>query len=167
MGNYNLTGLGIAPEVAAKLSKRKIFVPAYIGKQGATGTWTTANNTGDARVAASQTGATFALPLTGLQIGDVVVGFKVIAQIESAGNTVTFDADLRKLVNAAADPTDSSLGAITQVSVTADTAVASTKSLSTAERFDTGEMIYCLFTVTTGASTDVRLLGIEVNIERV
>jgi hypothetical protein len=99
------------------------------------------------------------LPLTGLTIGDTVTSFKVVAQIESAGNTATLDADLRKLTNAVGDPTDASIGAITQVSVTADTAVAAEKTGLT-EVVAATEALYVLLTATTAASTDIRLLGI-------
>lgn len=167
-----LIGLGFPPEQAKHLDDRydaiankTIFIPAGIGKAGAGAGFTTANNTGNARVPASQTAATFTLPITGLKLGDTITAFKVVAQIESAGNTATLDADLRRLTNVAADPTDASLGAITQVSVTADTAVASSKTLDTAEVLATGEMVYLLVTVTTAASTDVQFAGVEVTIQ--
>jgi hypothetical protein len=139
---------------------RERWVPAGIGKIGGTAGWAlTANDLAEATVAASQTASTFVLPLTGLTIGDTVTSFKVVAQIESAGNTATLDADLRKLTNAAGDPTDASIGAITQVSVTADTAVAAEKTGLT-EVVAATEALYVLLTATTAASTDIRLLGI-------
>lgn len=166
-----LVGLGVDSSLAQVLDNRfdsigtrTHYVPAGIGKQGATGTWTTANDFGNARCAASQTAATFTIPITGLALGDVISAFKVIAQIESAGGAVTLDASLRRLTNAAGDPTDASLGAITQVAVTADTAVSSSKTLDTAETVATGEMLYLLVTATTAASTDIQLLGVELTL---
>lgn len=165
MSSDDLLSLGVGgTELAEYLAKRTVFVNAALGRAGATSGFTNASDTGEARVPQSQTASTFVLPLTGLKKGDIVSKFKVIAQIESGGNTVTLDADLRKLTNVAADPTDASLGAITQVSVTADTAVSSEKELSTAEVIASGEQLYVLFTVTTGASCDVRLLGVEVTV---
>jgi hypothetical protein len=82
----------------------------------------------------------------------------VYGQIESAGNTVTLDAALRAQTNVAADPTDASIGSITQVSVTADTAMAAAKTGLT-ETVSASKAYYILVTATTAASTDIRLLG--------
>jgi hypothetical protein len=146
---------------------RTIFIPAGVGRVGTTAGWVnTGTNINQATVAASQTGSTFTIPVTGLEIGDTIVSFKVVGQVESAGGSVTLDADLRQLTNAAADPADASLGAITQVAVTADTAVASSKTLATAELIASGDMPYVLLTATTAGSTDIRLLGVEVVVNR-
>lgn len=133
-------------------------------KVGGTAGFTFAHNDSGARCPASQTGAKLVVPITGLNIGDTITAFQVQAQIESAGGTVTLDADLRKLTNAAADPADASIGAITQVSVTADTKSEASKTLATAEVVAADETIYCLITVTTAASTDVQVLGVNVTI---
>jgi hypothetical protein len=127
--------------------------------------FTTAGNTGAALCPASQSGATLVVPISGLKVGDTIAAGKVIAQIESAGNTVTLDCDFRKLTNAAADPADASLGAITQVSVTADTAVAAEKTFATPEVVASGEQYYALITVTTTGSTDVQVLGVETTVQ--
>jgi len=120
---------------------------------------------GHATLAASATGASCTLPVTGLQLGDVITAFKVIAQIESAGNTATLDADLRELRNVAAEPTSHSIGAITQVSVTADTAAAAAKT-GLSFTVVTGKNVFALITGTTAANTDVQLLGVEVVVTR-
>lgn len=144
-----------------------IFIPAGSGRAGAAaGFVNTGTNLNEATVAASQTAGTFTIPISGLSLGDTIVSYKVIAQIESAGGAVTLDADLRKLTNAAGDPVDASIGAITQVAVTADTAVAASKTLATAEVIASGESPYLLLTATTAGSTDIRLLGIEVTVTR-
>ena len=116
---------------------------------------------------ASKSGSTFILPLTGLKVGDTITKFKVAAQIESAGGAVTLDADLRKISNAAGDAVDASLGGITQVAVTADTAVASEKTLDTPEVVAADEQYYILFTGTTAGSTDIQLLGATVTVAEV
>lgn len=113
---------------------------------------------------ASKTGSTFMLPLTDLNVGDKLTGFSVQAQIESAGGTVTLDADLRKISNIAADATDASLGAITQVSVTADTKVEASKTLSAQEVVAADADYYILFTGTTAGSTDIELICANINI---
>ncbi|CAK0778969.1 hypothetical protein CCP3SC15_610006 [Gammaproteobacteria bacterium] len=139
-------------------------IPAANGRVGSGAGFTNASNTGAVLLPASQSASTWVVPISGLKIGDIITGFKVVAQVESAGGTVTIDADLRKLTNAAADPSDASLGAITQVSVTADTAVAASKTLSAAETVASGTTCYVLVTATTAGSTDIQLLGIELNV---
>ena len=114
---------------------------------------------------ASQTASTFVIPVNGLSVGERIVSWALLGQIESAGNAVTVDGDLRKLTVAAANVSDASIGAITQVSVTADTALSSTnagKTLSTAEVIAAGEFVYVVITVTTLGSTDVQIVGISI-----
>lgn len=147
---------------------RTLYVPAFNGSQGSstTGWVNTGNDTSAVTLAAGSTNENYVIPIVGLQLGDTIVSYKVIAQIESAGNTATLDADMRKLVNAAADPADSSIGAITRVSATADTAVSSSKTLATAELIASGDHVYVLVLGTTAASTDIQLLGVEVVVNR-
>jgi len=146
---------------------KTLFVPAGIGRAGTTAGWTnTGTNINEATMAAGGTASTFTIPITGLEVGDTIESYKVIGQVESAGGAVTLDADLRTLTNAAGDPVDASIGAITQVAVTADTAVASAKTLATASLVATGTSYYVLLTGTTAGSTDVRLLGVEVVVRR-
>ena len=109
-------------------------------------------------LAASQTASTLVLPIDGLHIGDTVTGFTINAQVESAGGIVLIDADLRAVTNVAAEPTDASIGGITQQSLTADTAVAVSKTGLT-EVVTAGKTYYWLITSTTAASTDVILLA--------
>lgn len=155
----------IKVETGGKIQRsRTRFINGSIGHVGGAAGWAVGNNTGVATVAASQSAGKFVIPLFGLNAGDKITGFKVVAQIESAGGTVTLDADLRKETNAAADPTDASVGAITQVSVTADTAVAASKT-GLAEVVASGTHYYVLLTATTAASTDIQLLGIELDVD--
>lgn len=135
-------------------------------KVGATAGWVVngATNLGElATLPASQSGSTLVLRVTGLKIGWTVTAYKVELQIESAGGTVTVDTDLRKETNAAADPVDASIGTTTQVSVTADTKVEVAKT-GLAEVIAADEWLYILITATTGASTDIRLLGATVTV---
>lgn len=129
-------------------------------KVGASAGWVVnaASDVFEATMAASQTGGTLIVPLRGLTAGDTITGFRVVAQVESAGGTVTIDADLRAETNVAADPTDASIGAITQVSVTADTAVSATKAGLT-EVVSVTKNYYIKITATTAGSTDVRYLA--------
>lgn len=136
--------------------------PARAGSQGATGTWSIANDTGVATVAASQTAATFCIPLA-LKQGDIITSFMVSGQLESGGNTATVDADLRATTAATADLTDASVGAITQISKTADYKIADSKT-GLSHTVISGNSYYVLLTVTTAASTDVAIQGVEVTV---
>lgn len=147
------------------------YVQAASGscKVGATAGWTVAAaaNTALVTLAASQTAATLVIPIrVPLKVGWEITGFGINAQIESAGGTVTLDAALRKQTNAAGDPVDASVGAITQVSVTADTAVSSAKN-GLSEIVAADETFYILITGTTAALTDIALQGITLTVNEV
>lgn len=134
-------------------------------KVGTTAGWTVgaANNLPYmGTVAASQTAATLVVPIDGLKVGDTITGFKVVGQIESAGNTVTIDANLRAITAVAGEPTDTSVKSITQVSVTADTILNDSATASYA--VVATQTPYLLITGTTGASTDVILMGATVTV---
>lgn len=136
--------------------------PANAGKVGATSGMTTNNDTGAVLCPASQTAATFTIPLQ-LKQGAVITAFAVSGQIESAGNTVTVDADLRATTAVASDLTDASVGAITQISKTADYLINDSKT-SLSHTVISGNSYYVLITITTAASTDVALQGVEVTV---
>lgn len=129
-------------------------------KAGATAGWVVAGatNLAEATLPQSQTGATLVKAVEGLKVGSTLTGYKAILQIESGGNTVTVDTDLRALTLVAADPTDASIGTTTQVSVTADTASTPSKT-GLSEVISATKKYYILVTATTGASCDIRLLG--------
>lgn len=138
------------------------LIPANTGKAGATAGWTTANDNGSTTCPQSQTASTWIIPIMGLNVGDVITAFRVSGQIESGGNAVTLDADLRATTAAAADLTDASLGAITQISKTADYLINDSKTLATAETVTSGKSYYVLLTATTAAATDIALQGVQV-----
>jgi hypothetical protein len=129
-------------------------------KVGATSGWVVnaAADLFEATCPASQTGSTLIVPVRGLVAGDTITGFRVVAQIESAGGAVTLDADLRAQTNVAADPTDASIGSVTQVAVSADTAVSVTKTALT-EVVVVTKNYYIKITATTAGSTDIRYLS--------
>ena len=119
-----------------------------------------------ARCPASQTAATLVVPITGLRVGWIITGYYLVGQIESGGNTATVDAAMRKQTTAAADLTDGAVtnGAITQVSVTADTIISSANAGVTgvSDTIGADETFYVLITITTAASTDVDLQAVNV-----
>lgn len=169
----NLMGLGVSAETAAVLVNKGIprLIPAFHGKAGATAGWALPSahsgftNSGVVGLPASQTASTLVIPISGLKVGDTITAFSVRGQIESAGNAVTLDADLRKLTIAADNITDASIGAITQISKTADYAISDSKTLATAEVVAADEQYYVLITATTLASTDIQLAGITLTVQ--
>lgn len=116
-----------------------------------------------ATLPASQTASTLVISIDGLRPGDIITGFRVVAQVESAGGAVTIDGDLRAVTNVAAEPTDASIGTMTQVSVTADTAVSQEKTGLT-ETVTSGKTYYLKITATTAAATDIILQACEITV---
>jgi len=161
----NTSGLTMTGGIVRTGQER--IVSAY-PKVGATAGWTVGGGAVDvghlATLPASQTGSTLVVLITGLKVGDTITSFKVNAQIESAGGAVTLDAVLYKRTAAAADFANANIGAITQVSVTADTKVSSSKTLATPEVVAADEAFYVLLTGTTAAATDVDLGAITVTV---
>lgn len=152
-GNVTLTG------TISKASETMIF-----NSWGVNATWTLGVD-GTLRLAQSQTAQKALCYLPGLRPGDIITGFKIYGQIESAGGTVTLDADLRKVTHAAADVTDASIGAITQVSKTADYDVEESKTgLSETVTAEYG--YYVLITGTTAGSTDIAVTSVELQLTR-
>jgi hypothetical protein len=151
-----------------RASQKRIY--SGYSKVGATAGWTVgggAVNTGlTATMAAGQTAGTLVVPISGLKVGDTITSFHLIGQVESAGNNVTIDADLRKLTAAAADVADASVGAITQLVVAVDTILSATNTnkASLTEVVAADETFYVLLTATTTASTDIALQGVAVTV---
>ncbi|MBE7465461.1 MAG: hypothetical protein HS116_18445 [Planctomycetes bacterium] len=119
-----------------------------------------ANNLSAATCPASQTAAVLIIPVTQLKVGSIITAFGLLGQIESAGNNVTVDCDLRKQTTAAGDFTDASVSTMTQIAVATDTAIDSTQDktgLSTTVLQT--ESYYFKITVTTDAATDVDIRG--------
>lgn len=161
-GASTLTGNVTMSGTCVRASQKRLITSDP--KVGATAGWVVAGATNVGRMAtcpASQSGSTLVVPIHGLKVGDTITAFGLLGQIESAGGTVTLDASLRSLTAAAADLTDASAAAMTQLSVTADTAVTSANaekaSISIAVAADA--VYYLLITTTTAGSTDVDLAG--------
>ncbi len=141
------------------------------GKVGATAGWTVgaASDLHSYLLPASQTNSTLVVPIGGLKVGDIITGFSLVGQIESAANHATITADLRKLTAAAADLTDASVGAMAAaLDVTADTIISATNASKTGltETVAADESFYVLLTGTTAANTDIALQGVLVTINR-
>lgn len=164
MSNTNFPN--VFPSVDPDVGQKRTF---NLGaKVGGTSGWVVGAATNVGRMAtcpASQTASKLVIPLNGLKVGDTITSFHLIGQIESAGNIVTVDADLRKLTAAAADLSDASVDTITQLSVTADTIMSevnTSKTLGTPEVVGADESFYLVITATTNASTDIDLMGAAV-----
>jgi hypothetical protein len=166
----NITNSGTVTFTGSVVRAAQKRIISGYSKVGATAGWVVgggAVNTGlTATCPQSQTASTLVVPVRGLKVGDTITSFHLIGQIESAGGTVTVDADLRKLTAAAADVADASVGAITQLSVTADAIMSATNTnkASLTEVVAADETFYVLLTATTGASTDIALQGIAITV---
>ena len=116
-----------------------------------------------ATLAASATADTLIIPIPDLKVGDTITSFTINGQIESGGNTATLDADLRAMTPVATGSTDASIGAITQISKTADYLVNDSKT-GLSETVTAGKGYYILITGTTAASTDIEITSISVTV---
>lgn len=150
---------------------RKMFISAGgLGKVGGTAGWVVAaaDNLNLVTLPASQTGSKLIIPVPSLIIGTKVKAFHLVGQVESGGNNVTLDADLRKMTSAAADVADASIGAMTQLVVAVDTilgAANTRKVLTTPEEVAVDESLYMVITGTTLGATDVALQGIVLELD--
>ena len=143
---------------------KRISIPATHNVTAATAGWVKNNDTGTAKCPASQTGSTMTIPIM-LELGTTINCFMLSGQIESAGNTVVLDADLRYTTAAAGALVDASLGAITQISKTADYLVADDKVLTTPHKTVSGNHYYVLVTATTGVACDIDLNAFEICVD--
>lgn len=158
-GNVTMSGSCIR-------ATQKRLVSAH-AKIGGTAGWViaTATNVGTmATLPQSQTASTLVLMLSGLKVGDTITAFNLAGFNTSGGNTVTVDADLRSLTAAAGSFTDASVAAMTQVSVTGNTAltVANTAKTGLSAVVAADVTYYILITATTGASCTVGLGAVTV-----
>jgi hypothetical protein len=140
-------------------------------KVGATAGWVVAATNNQNRLAtlpASQTGATLVVPLDGLQVGDTITAFTVMANIQAAGNTGTLTADLRAMTNAAAGASDASIAAFAApLSTTANLLINESngrRELPTPEVVARNKHYYLLITSTTGASVTQEFIDAELEL---
>jgi len=125
------------------------------------------NEDGYAAVAASQTSEYVLIGLPGLKIGDEVISFRVLGALGSGGNNTVIDAKLRKATkNAGAAPTVSDVGAITQVDVTANTALDAEKALVGPEIISADFQYFVWVEMTTGAGCTATITGVEIDVNR-
>lgn len=148
----------------------KVYVfSAATAKAGATAGWVV--NAGDnislSTLPASQTASTLVVPLS-FVTGEKIKSFYLIGQVESGGNTVTLDCDLKKHTSAAADVATSTVASMTQISVSADTAVTKANSLKegVVEVVAEDSSYFALLTGTTDTSTDIALQAVVVVVEK-
>jgi hypothetical protein len=133
-------------------------------KVGTTAGWVVAgaNNSALVTLPASQTGSTLVVPLPQLKLNQKFSSISLIGQVESGGNNVTIDCNLRKMTAAAADVTDASVASMTQLVVATDTILSATNTTiaNMTESMDADDTFYLLITATTTSATDIALQGI-------
>lgn len=171
------------------LTRRCIIVDG--AKVGNTAGWVAGGSGSDAAIArlaslpASQTNSTLVVPIRGLGIGDYIVSWSLSGQLEAtSGNTITLNAQLRKLGVAFTGLVDSQiLPSMTTIITTADVTISTAATAGTninasvivnttgivppnKESVSEGETYYFLITATTGVGNDIKLAAIEVEIGR-
>jgi hypothetical protein len=165
---FKMTEAGTTIEV--KPSVEYHFPAAKMAKVGATAGWVVgaADDIALVTLPASQTASTLVVPIHA-PIGATITGFHLIGQIESAGGAVTVDAALKKHTAAAADVAVASVGAITQLAVSADTIMSSANTAKTGltEVIGEDETFFVLITATTAGSTDIALQGVSITYDEV
>lgn len=135
---------------------------------GATSGWTIPTSSDVYRVAtcpASKTAATIILGVGGsIPVGSSIKGFYLLGQVESAGNTVTISASLRKTTAASADIVDALVGSLSSQNYTAQTKISRENTFvgGLNEIISDDKFFYVLLTATTAASTDIDLQGVGI-----
>jgi hypothetical protein len=170
-----ITSATITSATITNLSRtnQTLMISAADGKVGNTAGWVIsgANDLPLVTLPQSKTASTLVIPITPLKVGTTISGFFLVGQVEgTSGNTATLNCQLREVIAAAGDMTDALIGSMTQVSVTADTALTSantTKTLSEVHVVAQNEAYYLLITGTTGVGNDVALAGVGLIINEV
>lgn len=128
-----------------------------------------ADNEG-AHLPASKTTKHCFIKVTGLKVGDQVVGYRLRGRVTSGGNAVTVDADFQKVPTAGtpADPTGDGTNDITQVSKTAAYTFGATEDVTFTAPYTiiVNETYNIDVLVTTGAGCTAKIHGAEVLVNR-
>lgn len=171
---FKITDEGIETlKVSGSEKSKTLVISAANAKAGATAGWVVGagDNKALSTLPAEQTSSTLVVPISGLQVGDIITGFYGVGQIESAGGAASISIDLRVMDAAAADVADASVDAMdAPLSVTADTIISSANAAKTdltAKTVAADESYYFLVTATTAASTDIALQALVLNITRI
>lgn len=144
------------------------------GKVGAAAGWAVraAADTWMSTLPASQTASTLIVPLVGLVEGDVIMGYHLLGQIDSAGNAASINCKLTEFVPAAAGSAATDLSGTTlgAVSTTADLLVNvdnTVKTLAIGDRIvvRTDRTYFAVVSGTTAATTDIEFLGLVLYVD--
>ena len=143
--------------------------PARLGNPGATATVgfvKTGVDTNIVTLAQNATADTWVVHLPAFHQNDIITAIGICGQIESGGNAVTIDYELKEATAVATGTTFASIQAGTQVAKSADYLVDETTALATPHTCTGGELLFMLVTVTTAATTDVELLHVSLTITK-
>lgn len=137
---------------------------AYVGAVSAPSGWSSPSGTDtfEWSLPAAETASTLIVPFN-VTSAEYITGFQIGGMISSAGNTVTLDAELFKRTTGGGTISDVSQGSITQINVTANTEVLSRFDLIPGQQASTTigatSAWYVKLTGTTGAATEIKLIG--------
>ena len=137
----------------------------HVGATAGTGNFT-ANNYGTANVVASQTAVTYVIPISGLNVGDIITEWRVLGGTAGA-STKTIAAKLQKQVKASgAITTPTDVSSATSDSTATAHAVDIDTVLTTPEEVVDATTYHVLLTITTDAGVTVDITGIEVHVKK-
>ena len=169
MGAEVLRNITIAKEAGHCVRNEQIHnYPCRLGNPGATATVGYvkggALDTCILTLAQNATANTYVCCIPHLKEGDIITDIGIVGQIESGGNAVTIDYELREMTPVATGCTDASIQAGTQIAKSADYLVNETTAVATPHTVDCSKSIYFLITCTTAATTDIELLHLRLTI---
>lgn len=159
------SGTAVSTLVKLPAYSKKVVFNAMNAKVGDTAGWVVSvdDDICLSTLPASQTESTLVVPVS-LEVGQKIVGFFLVGQVESAAEAVVLDCAFKKHTAVAAGATLTVIADMTQVSVVADTALTSANTFTDVREEVVGESdnYFFLITGTTLADTDVALQGIGV-----
>jgi len=146
-------------------TQSKLVLPASTAQIGATAGWTVANDNGLLSMAASQTGGTASIPLSGLDIGDTIIAMRIRGGTAGAA-AKTLAWKLRKLVSASGAITASDVMAGTSDTTATAHAIDIETYLTTPEKVADKYSYFFLVTGTTAAGVTFDITSIEADVKR-
>ena len=169
MGAEVFRNIAIGKEAGSMVRAEQIHkYPCRLGNPGATATVgyvkDGALDSCILTLAQNATADTYVCCIPHLKEGDIITAIGIVGQIESAGNTVTIDYELKEVTPIATGCTTASIQAGTQISKTADYLVNETTAVATPHTVDCSKALFFLITCTTAATTDIELLHLRLTI---
>jgi len=150
-------------------NEQEYHIPMTSGFTGGTSTVGYVKNGRDyslLTLAQNATADTWVVALPRLHTGDVISKIGLHGQIDSGGNAVTIDYELRKMTPASTGTVDASVQTGTQIAKSANYKIDDSTVLATPYKIIDSTSLYILITCTTAATTDIELTDIHITIDQ-